>query len=285
MTSNLHTGAYVLQVALLNDNNYPMGQLVTPNSPVNGTSYNPLVVPSLVGFEAADDTSEEASSFGGQKKRGTRDLGVSELGDITITVSEFDDVFDALVLGYTVDTATAANLRMTSRNVNRTRPRKLLLGFTAAATPVNSTPNFATIFMWGTLRRTALGSNQGTGRNPNNRVYTLKKFVSTRTPFGQLFSAAGVNPDGDSDDEYVITASAPMSLSTYVDDGSTTSLVMPYAPDSTEHAGATNLFFKNGTVNHTGVSGISSATATITAGSAADIWNTLVPSSAILDVI
>lgn len=282
MTSRLQSGLYILQVAIIDDNDYPMGQLTTPNSPVNGTVYSPLLVVGAVSYTTAADTVENAYSFRSQKFGGNRDLGLSALGAGTLELAEYDDVFDPLVMGYARDAATATAEVITGHNANRGKARRLMLAFSPAATPANGLNNFDTIFTWGTLRRGALGSNQATGRNPNNRQYTLTKFLSTRTPWGQLFSASTIAPDGNSDDEVVVYSDAPQEFCTYIDDASATTFAMPYALEYTEHAGARNKFYKNGVENKSSVTSISSATVTRTASSAADKVVAMGPSLALL---
>lgn len=287
MTSRLQSGLYTLQIAIVDDNDFPMGQLTTPNSPVHGTVYSPYVVPAPVSYTSADDTVEEVNSFGGQRLRGNRNLGTSALGGGTLELSEFDDVFDALVQGYALDTTTGTGLRITARNANRATPRRFMLGFTAAATPANSTPNYDTIFTWGTLRRGALGTNQQTGRNPNNRTYALTKYLSSRAPWGQLFSLATVAPNGGSDDEVAIYADATMEFFTVVRDGTASGYVAPYAFSYTAAAafGSANLLYMNGTATAQLVASMSGGTALLLGGAGVSGQKLLVmgPSQALLN--
>lgn len=281
MASDLVSGFYLAQIAILNDSNYPMGTLVTPNSPSNGTVYSPYVIPAVVEYREPTPTYVEASSYAAMKHRGRRSHGVSDFGVGQLVLSEFDDVFDALVMEYTVDTTLASGLRQTARNAQRVQSRRFALWLTGGATDSNSTPNFITFALGNVyFNRQGVGLNQSGGQNSNNLTYDIVQNVSTRSPLGQLYSASAFDVDGDADTMITIRAAAPVTFTTYVDDGSATSIVLPYAPLSTEHAGATNIFTKNGTTNHAGVSGISSATLTVTAGTAADIWVIATPSSA-----
>lgn len=285
MTSRLQSGDYLLTIDILDDNDYPMGQLTTPNTPTPNTVYPPLIVPAVVSYVAANDTQQIAYSYAGQKQRGKRDMGISQLGDGTLTCSEFDDILDAIVMGYLIDTATATAERIAGHNVNRGKARRLMLGFVPAATPVNGLTNFDTIYTWGTLRRGALGANQGAGSNPNNRAYSLTKFMSTRNPWGQLFSA-DPTAVGSSDDEKIVYSDAPQMGATYVADGTATTILMPYAPEYTEHAGAYNKFYKGGVESKATVSGISGSTITLSsAGTTGDKWRPVMPSLALLNVI
>jgi hypothetical protein len=281
MASDLISGFYLAQIAILDDNNYPMGTLLTPNSPVNGTVYSPYIIPSVVEYRAPTPTYVEATSYAAMKQRGRRSHGVSDFGIGQLIVSEDDDIFDALVMEYLVDTTLASGLRITARNAQRVQTRRFTLWLTGGATDVNSTPNFKTFALANVyFNKQGMTLGQGGGQNPNNITYDIVQNVSARSPLGQLYSASALGVDGNADTEIGIRAAAPVTFATYVDDGAGTSVVLPYAPLSTEHAGVTNIFTKNGVTNHAGVGGISSATLTVTAGTAADKWVIATPSLA-----
>jgi hypothetical protein len=270
MPARMQSGVYTLQAFICDDNDFPMGTLTTPNSPTNGTVYGGYILKSTVSYTAAADTVETAQAFGNQKLLGRRELGPSEFGDGTLETAEFDPTFDALVQGYVLDTTTGTGLEIAGHNVNRAASRKLMLAFTPAATPSNGTPNFDTIFTWGTLRRSSLGSGQQAGRNPNNRVYTLTKLLSTRTPWGQLFSQSTLNPSSGKDDEVIIYADAPMELFTIVRDGTASGYATPYALTYTAVAanGSANLIYMNGTASAQLVAGAISGGTAILLGNA-----------------
>jgi len=283
MGSRLHAGFYLAQIAILDDNEYPMGTLTTPNSPVNGTVYSPYIIPAPVEFREPTPTYQKASSYAGMKHRGSRSLGISEFGVGQLVLSEFDDIFDALVNEYTVDTTLASGLRISANNVNKAQTRRFMLWLTTGATPDDSTPMFDTFCLGNVyFDKQAAGFSQSGGQNPNNRTYDIISNVSQRSPLGQLYTASALGVEGSADTGIVINASYPVAFTTYVDDGSGTSIVLPYAPASAEHAGAINIFTKNGVTNHAGVSGITSATLTVTAGTAADKWVIATPSAAVL---
>lgn len=268
MATRLQSGFYTCQIAIVDDNDFPVGTLTTPNSPTFNTVYSPYVVPAPVSYTAAEDTVEVAESYAAQDIRGRRDIGVSQLGSGTLELSEFDDIFDALVQGYTLDTTTGTGLRIAGHNVNRSTSRKFMLAMTPAATPSNGTPNFDTIFTWGTLRRGALGVSQQSGRNPNNRQYTLTKTLSTRTPWGQLYSQSTLAPSSNLDDEVTIYADAPIMFYTVVRNGTASGYVAPYAHSYTAAAtfGSANLLYMNGTATGQAVDSVSGGTALLLNG-------------------
>lgn len=281
--SGLVAGFYLAQLAINNGNGYPMGTLLTPDAPANGTVYSPYIIQTLVEYREATPTYQEASSYAMQKHRGRRSLGASDYGVGQLVFSELDPTFDALAMEYAVDNTIATGLSILGRNAQRVQSRRFTLWLTAGYTPSDSEPQFITFCLGNVyFNKQGGGITQNGGQNPNNRTYDIVQNVSTRSPLGQLYSASALDVDGDADTEIAIIATQPVTFATYVDDGSGTSVVLPYAPVYTEHAGAYNIFTKNGATNHAGVGGISGATLTVTAGTAADIWVIATPSSAVL---
>lgn len=286
MASDLLQGIYVLQIARLSSAGYPMGQLLTPDAPVAGTVYSPYVVPAPVEYQPATPTWVEFESYARGKPRGRATPGISSLGTGTLVLAEDDDTFEALIKGKAVDTTTATAARIASGNFASNAPRRFLVGLTPIALAYDSVITYKTIWKWGYFSWNETGMNSGEGRNPNNRSYTFHPTLSPRTPFGQLFSAATVDPDNDTDSEYKMRDSAPFALTTYVDDNSglTGGILLPYTPDYTEHAGAHNILYKNGSDAKASISGISGKTVTGTPGTSGDIWVLLTPSTEILSL-
>lgn len=285
MVSFLATGQYIAQVAILDSTGYPMGTLITPDSPTPGTVYTPYLIPSVVDYTAPTPTSDEASSRAGMKLRGRVDLGVTDHGIGTLQMSELDDVFDALVMKTVIDVTTATNIRHRAANSLRIATRRFLLMLSQAAVTSDSVVKYNTFYLtnvW--FRSPRQSSNAASGVNPNNRSYEVMIRTNTRLPWGQLYSANSVAVTGNADTEGGLYASAPVALATYVDDGSATSFTFPYLPDSSENAGADNIFFKNGATAHASVSAFSVSTGVVTntAGSSGDKWVVLAPSTALL---
>ena len=281
--AGLVAGFYLAQLAVLDSSGYPMGTLVTPDSPTNGTVYSPYVIPTIVEYREATPTYVEASSYAMMKHRGRRSMGASDFGVGQLVFSEFDPTFDALAMEYTVDTTLASSLSIVARNANRVQSRRFALWLTAGYTPSDSSPQFITFCLGNVyFNRQGAGVTQSGGQNANNRTYDIVQNTSLRSPLGQLYSASALSVDGNADTEIAIIAAQPETLSTYVDDGSATSVIVPYAPYYTEHAGAYNIFTKNGSTAHASVGGISGSTLTITAGTAADKWVFAIPSAAVL---
>jgi hypothetical protein len=278
MTSFLVARSYLLQIVTLNTAGYPIGSFATPNSPVNGTVYPSYIVPGIVSFTPGQPTYEEVHSYAQETMRGRRDIGTTDYGIGQITLAEYDETVNKLSGGSLIDTSTATALSITAPNSNNKTPPRLGLVFTAGATPSDSSENFINILLSNvTLRRPYFGSNQGTGRNPNNLTLDVVISTSTRTLLGMLLSATALSVANDTDTEIRIYSPAPIVLSTYIDDGSAVTRLLPYTPYSTENAGATNIFTKQGVTAHAQVSNISGKTVTFTAGTAANIWVDSIP--------
>lgn len=274
MTSVLRAGMYLAQIAILDDDNFPMGTLTTPNAPTHGTVYSPYLIPAVVEYTPAQATYANAYSRAGMKLRGRRSQGATDYGIGSLTLSEYDDVFAALVLGGAVDTTTATAVRTRGKNKGRVQQRNFMLALTTGATPSDSTPAYDTIVLLNCYFEEASGggANQSGGENPNNHTYNIYVNMSSRNHLGQLFSAATTAPDGDADTEQALYYTDPMMFTTYIDDNSATTFALPYAPSSTEHAGAINMFYNEGVDLKAQVSGISGSTVTITAQADNSRW-------------
>lgn len=282
--SRLLYGQWVAQIARLDSNNYPVGTLASPDSPTHATSYNPYVIPALVSYAPASDTYQEVSSYANMKLRGKVALPLTDFGIGTLTLSELDDVFDPLVMGYANDVATATSLRIRARNSGRKTPRRFILMLTRASVDTNNVISYETIFYMNIMFRSgSLGTSQTVNQNPDPLAYSIIPAKSSRMPWGKVFtSTTNLVVDGNADSEISIQAPAPMMLSTWIDDSSTTTVVMPFAPDSNDHSGLTNIIYKQGIDNKANVSSLSGSTWTVTPGTDFDKWVFLCPSTALL---
>lgn len=266
--------AYVAQLGILNSNFYNMGQSTVPNAVSSGTTINSYVIPGFVSYAPAAPTYEDVVSYASEQVRGRREVGVTDYGIGQLVLSEYDEKFNQLIGGATPSTTIASGVVVTSPNALQKSPPRVVLTLTAAATPVTSAENFVNISVLNcTIRRARVGTNQGNGKNPNNLTYDLVVSAGNRAPWGSLLSALAMGLTNSSDTELELSAPAIYITTTYVDDGSATTITLPYTPFTTEHAGVFNMFTKNGVDSHASVSGISGSTVTITPGSAGDIWN------------
>lgn len=284
--SYLEYGQWLAQLWRLDVNNYPKGTLIAPDTVVNNTVYSPYVIPAVVSYASAEDTFAEVSSYANMKLRARVTLGLTEFANDTLTLSEKDDVFEPLILGYANDVATATNVRISGRNSGRKTPRRFGLALTRVSATKDNVITYETIVKMNVHFRKGAGqsTSQTVGQNPDPLAYTVIKARSTRSPIGAAFSStSNLVVDGNSDDEISIQAASPIMFMTYIDDGSATAIVFPYTPDSGEHAGASNIILKNGVDAKASMGTLTGKSWAFTHGSAGDIWTFAIPSIDILN--
>lgn len=268
-------GFYYAQYATRNSAGYPMGQDSTPNAVTALDVKNALLLTGPVSVTAPSVTRERATFRGGQKALGQRSLGVSDFGTFELTLSAYDELFHTLISGGSADTTTATSVTITAPNSNNgDLPTGMLLLTQGFTTDAGAQEFITWIYHNVQIEPTVPGATQSGGENPNPLTYTVIPNVATRTGFGMPFSSTGLAVTDNSDICVALRGADPFALTTYIDDGSATSFVVGYRPNNAEHAGAYNIFTKNGATAHTAVSGVNttSGAITITAGSANDIW-------------
>lgn len=281
-TNGLVAGMYYVAIARRDSNGYPMGSLVTPDSPSNGTVYASYLVNHPVGYTPASPTRDVAGSHGGQKQGPQRDLGVSAYGTGTITLAHFDEGFHALVSGSLVDTTIMTAWNTTTQNVrNAALPQFILyvyLGFTTAAGAIEF---LTTVYHNVQIQPVMPSGSQAGGSNPNPLAYTFVPNVSPRTGMGRLLSASSLSVTDNTDMMTQYRYSAPIYVVTYVDDNSTGSYIFPYRPVSSDATGAaSNSISKDGVTQ--AVTSVSTTTGVVTqiaAGAAATKWVTALPTN------
>ena len=271
-------GAYHLQVAFRDDDGYPMGTDTTPDVVSNNATTHAYYVGGLDKLTGATPTIDVAINKGGQKVVSKTPLGIADWGTPGIVLSEFNEVLNAYIKGATADVTTMTEWVQSPANVNQLDfPRMVILvaaKFTHSSDLTDYYLNW--VFHNGQWNETApAGTSQEPGVNPNPSGYQLDLSLSTRNgATGRPFSASsGVYVVGAADTYTRIRSRYPLSITTYVDDGSTGSFVLGYRPVYTDNTGAaTNSITKNGTT--TAVTSVTVATGAvvITPGSATDRW-------------
>lgn len=269
-------GFYHAQVCFRDSNGYPMGTDTTPNAVSNGATTHAYKLTGPVSATAPSPTREIATFRGGMNVLGQLGLGTSDFGTFDITLSAYDEVFESYVSGATNDATNfgTSHIASTPNTMNAALPQVILI-LTAAWQDTSGTNRFMHwIYLNVQIYPSLVGLNQDGGVNPNAPTYTVVPSTSTRSITGQLFSATAMAIQDNKDVVMRLRTDDPIAVTTYIDDASATSFVVGYRPVNSEHAGAVNMFFKNGTINHANVSAFDTTTGatTHTAGSAADIW-------------
>lgn len=275
-TSGHFSGAYEALWLARDSNGYPMGSSSTPNTKSNGAVYHAYRLPGLVSATAPGVTRGRVTFRGGMKARGARNTGLEDFGDFTLTTAAFDETFDALVTGSVADATTGGTDNViTAPNSNLTdKPQGFLILTRGFQTSAGTNKYMHWIYNNVQMEPVDPEVNQTTGENPQAMQYLVTPTQSTRSAFGFPLSSLTVAVE-DSSDYYVrYRTDERISATTYIDDGAATSFTTQYLPVSSDNAGVTNVFTKNGSVAHASVSGFSVTTGatTHTAGTAADIW-------------
>jgi hypothetical protein len=268
-------GFYDLWIATRSQAGYPMGQQADPENVSNGTATHAYRVNHPISAAALAPTYEEATARAGMKVKGKRPLGISDYGNINITLSHEDEMFNQLIGKSALDEATVSGWNLTSSNIHLVDPPDLVVGLVKGFTTDDNEQFYQTlIYHNAQIRGGHAGANQSGGENPNPLEYNILLNTSPRTALGYLFSATGLNVVDDSDIDLKIVAQNPVTLTTYVDDGIATSFAVGYRPVSSAVDGSRNSFTQNGADSSGDVSAFSTTTGatTHTAGTAADIW-------------
>lgn len=274
-TAGMIAGAYRAQVCYRDSNGYPKGVDSTPDAVSNGATMHPYLIPGFVECTAPTATRSIAQRRAGQVITGQRALGVSDLGNFTLTLADYDETFNSIVGETAVDVSLATDVAMSAPNSNNPDPPALILLLTMGFQSVAGVDQYLT-YIYNNVQITNVipGVTQADGVNPNPLAYTVIPRSSPRTALGYLYSATGLTVYNNSDIAVCLRYTSPFSITTYIDDASATSFVTGYRPVSADHAGVVNYFTKNGATSHANVSGFSTTTGatTHTAGSAGDIW-------------
>jgi hypothetical protein len=232
-------GAFHGWVARRTSTGFPMGVLATPEAPVAGSTYNAYRIVGYVENTAPEATIEEATRVAGQSVKGKRQLGISDLGSLTLTLSDYDESFHAMVTDSLVDETTMTDWPTTSPNFNlASRPQLILCMTTGFQT--DSGDNQYANYLYHNVQIAPVipGGSQSGGVNPNPMVYTVTPSKSSRTGLGRLYSAAALNVVDDSDIMQVIRTQAPIFVTTFIKDAADTTIQLPYLPTSSGATGA-----------------------------------------------
>lgn len=275
MAKGMLAGFYNIQLAFRDSNGYPMGQQSDPDNVSNGTITSVYRVPHGVNVTPPNPTSVVATDYGGQRIRAQQYLGVSDLGQGTLTLSEFDETFHGYVTGSSVDTTTASGISQTVDNSTvATLPRFILLadaGFTNSVT--GATKRATYIFPNVQIRPQPETITQDGGVNPNPLTYDLIPSLSTNTGYGRTFANTSLNAAENSALYVRLIGDDAYTLTTFVDDAADTDITMGFLPTSNVVDGSINIFSSNGANDASNVTALNTSTgvATVVSGTAGDI--------------
>lgn len=276
MASGHLAGFYHALFMMRDSSGYPFGILTDPDSAANGTTTHAHKLIGAVEASALAITREVATFRGGQSVMGRRQLGVNDFGDFDLTLSAFDETFHALISGSAIDTTIASSNSVTTPNTRRGDPPQGMLLLTLGFQTLAGVNKFIT-YAYPNVQISEAESgaaNQSGGENPLPMRYRVTVSSSDRTFFGLPYSGTTLAPSENNDLFVRYITTKPIAVTTYKAAASATGFTLGYRPVSSDHAGARNVFSKNGASAHADVTGVNTSTGVITinAASASDIW-------------
>lgn len=241
-----------IQVFFVDDDGYPMGDLVTPNAPVLDTEYHAYVVQGYVtaapGAREVDTATDQADGT----NYGDIDMGISSYGTVEITLSMKDEKFFNMIRGVSSDTTTSSAMYITTANNASITPRPMGMIITDKvrdeATGVLYYEHV--VYNRGTFTVTQEAEgNQSGGVNPSPLTVTYKPTLSTRfAATGELYSATTLAPEEDRDTHTTIRSEYQVTITSYVKDGVATTFNTDYKPAvAAATVGGVNVYTTNGT--------------------------------------
>jgi hypothetical protein len=278
MSSDFQYGMYYIQIGFRDTSGYFKGQQTVPDTVADDTTSNAYVLFNPVDFTHPQPTFDLATDQGGQKIRAQADMGASDYGEGSFTLSEFDDVFHAYIRSVTVDATTVSGWRQVGSSINTVvAPRLFLIASmqvqVVASDGTTSSKWSHWIYPNVQIRPAYPNGSQSGGVNPNPLAYTFVPSTASRGLDGRLFSATNMALTDDQDTMYRIESANAISACLYTKDGSTTTFTLPYLPSTSDATGAaTNSITNNGTTLT--VSSVNTSTGVVTlsaAGTASDI--------------
>jgi hypothetical protein len=275
-------GSYNIQVMRLSVDGLAMGTALNPNSVTAGTSLPAYIVEHPVSLGSLRPSRELATDRGGQRIRGQRDLGASDLGTLEMVMSDYDMGFDAVVSGSVVNDTTIEGFTQGAPNLLQERLPQVAILFTAGAQSrdddeYGTDKQLAQLFI-GTVAGGNPSASQSGGVNPNPMTYTLTPTVFATLPNGVTLESLNL---GYSENivHHMITTDY-LYVYTYVAAGADTEITLPYLPLYTDNDGSTyNWITENGVT--AGVTSISATTGivVIPSATALDTWVFIYPTA------
>lgn len=225
----------------LTSTGYPMGIDTSPDTVVNGSDTGGYVYDkniSLAGFQKSYDTIQFK---GGGKVWGKHIIGVSDIGNIAISMSGEDPTLETYWNNSIIDTTTNANVTSWSPNHSNTEFPNFMSAHYSKYHDVNGNTKWRSRFILNhTVQQpTSPALSDSGGTNPNPVGFEFVPTQHNRLPWGQLISAnANVSVEGDRAYEWILEGDYPYGIHTYIDDnsGTTDAFTLQYVPAQTDDA-------------------------------------------------
>lgn len=277
MALEFQYGMYYMQIMFRDNDGYPMGTDSSPDSVTNDSTTHSYLIQSPVAFTHPQPTFELVTDRGGQKIRAQADLGVSDFGEGSFELSEWDDVLHAYITGGAVDSASVTGWRQSAYNVNKVVKPRFKMIVSMKTLEVNETTQVVSdkwihyCYNNVQIRPALANGSQNGGVNPNTLSYTFVPTNDTRHITGELLSGMAMSVEENKDLVIMMVTSNPIAVTTFIEAGTPDGqFVLGYRPLTT-HATTTDKFATDEGVSTT-ISAMSVTTGetTVTAADAGD---------------
>lgn len=242
-------GNYYMQWCFRSSAGYPFGTNSDPDNASDGSTTHSYVSTNPIDYAAPQPSFARAIDRGGQKIRAQKDMGVTEFGEGTFSMSEMDAQLWAYWTGSTLDTTTVTGWEMLAMNVNQVTTPAGFVIFTSKAYDYESASDKWSHWVYpnAQVRITPPGSSQSDGENPNAWELTLIPNTSTRFLTGHLFSALNMTVVDNTDIGVHIRTAKPIAITTYVEAATpANAYTVGYRPSSASVDDSDKIFTKNG---------------------------------------
>jgi hypothetical protein len=266
------------QYAFLTSEKYPAGIETDPDNVTAPTLSDAHLYDKPIDVSGMTITYGKIQGLGGGRIWTQKVTGVTDIGDVTLNLSALDTTLETFWNGTSPDTATITNVEVVARNTEFTNfPNMINLHAVEFCLDDGSSVWLNLIYLNVQHKDVSgISSSQGDGQNPNPLAREFTPNRSTRTAWGELWSAySAIEVENDVDYTMAIISPNPLALASYWDDGIATTFTVGRQLSSATVAN--HFIFKNGVDNGSGVTTIVPTTGvfTITPGTADDIWTIL----------
>lgn len=195
------------------------------------------------------NASQVAATFrGGGRAEGRAAMGLNEIGEGTLNLSQLDADAMAFLRGSSVDTTSMTNVEIFARD--NTRPSSvqvgmmLILRYQQRSGAQAGQNRYATIVYPLVEATLSIGNvTQEAGQNPTPATLTFQPSLSTRFPTGVAFSS-NQGWYNNEEFEYILVSEYGFALTAFVGDGTATTYTLGYRPVyNTVTSGLTNQWF------------------------------------------
>lgn len=228
-----------LQIAYRDSDGYPIGvqaddEIVAADDAAVGETYHAVTVNGYVSHTAPVKEIEYATDQSDGTNKGKIPMGITDYGTGEIELSEEDELALNMIRDARSDTTLNTAWTVTSGNDTSITSPSMIVMFsdrvrnqkTGAFRYRNKIYHNATITV-----TTPAGATQSGGTNPNNMTWSFDASPSDRASvLGYLFSATTLDVEEDNDTYSIVWSDNPLSFTTYIGDGTTSTWELLYKP-------------------------------------------------------